>query len=192
MTLLHLIATCKGIGWNQNRAVGLAPKDLERTKMPKEQKRERSSATSTQFPGAGKLMQGQNFAVRNATRMTGQVCHQAMSMNRAWFTFWSTLIMDFATLPRRLTSAQVDYIDDMLSSFEETGREVGNLVLHAEEEAEETVKKNVEEARRSMREQVEETKQAAGALQSTANSRRQKNEGGKGRRTEQGSHSRAH
>jgi hypothetical protein len=160
--------------------------------MPKEQKRERSSATSAQFPNAGKLMHGQNFAVQNATRMTGQVCHQVMSMNRAWFNLWSTLIMDFATLPRRLTSAQVDYIDDMISSFEETGREMGNLVLHAEEEAGDALEKNVEEARRNMREQAEEMQKEAGALQSTVNSRRQKNEGGKGRRTEQAAQDRAH
>jgi hypothetical protein len=121
--------------------------------------------------------------------MTGQVCHQVMSMNRAWFNFWSAMIMDFAVLPRHFTSAQVDYIGNVLSSFEETGREMGKLVLHAEEEAEEVLQENAEEARRTVREARE---QAASTLESTINSRRQKSEGGKGRRPEQSGQEHAH
>jgi hypothetical protein len=115
-----------------------------------------------------------------------------MSVNRAWFNLWSTLIMDFAALPRHFTSAQVDYIGHVLSSFEETGREMGNHMLRAEEEVGDTLQKNTEAARRTTREMRETSEQAASALQSSANSRRQKNEGGKGRRTEHSDQGQAH
>src|SRR5262245_54959105 len=123
--------------------------------MPKVQKRERWNQMPVYLPRAGNLAHGQNLAVQNATRMTGQVCHQVMSMNKAWFNLWSALIMGFAALPRRFTSAQVDYIGDVLSSFEETGREMGNLVLHAEEEVGDIFQKNAEEVRRSIHEKKE-------------------------------------
>src|SRR5262249_255754 len=113
-------------------------------------------------------------------------------MNRAWFNLWSTLISNFAALPKRLTSAQVEYIDDMLGRFEETGREMGNLLLHAEEEVGETLQKNAVESRRRMREGKEKTGQAARGLQRTAESRRQKNEAAKGRRSEQSNQDRTH
>jgi hypothetical protein len=124
--------------------------------------------------------------------MTGQVCHQVMSMNRAWFNLWSTLTMDLAALPRRITNAQVDYIGDLLSSFEETGREMGNLVLHAEEEAEDAFQKTAEEAGRDVREWREEAEQAVRAPQRKNNSRRQKNERGKRRGAEQSEQEQAH
>jgi hypothetical protein len=149
--------------------------------MPKVQKRERWNEIPPYFSSAGELIHGQNLAVQNVTRMTGQVCHQVMSMNKAWFNLW-----------RRFTNAQVDYIGDVLSSFEETGREMGKLVLHAEVEAGDTLQKNAEEARRSIREGMEAQEQAASALHSSINTRRQKNEGGKGRRTEQSGQDRAH
>jgi hypothetical protein len=153
--------------------------------MPKEQKRERWNEIPAHFPSAGNLIHGQNLAIQNATRMMGQVCHQIVSMNRAWFDLWSALIMDFAALPRRLTSAQVDYIGRVLTSFEETGREMGNLVLHAEEEAEDALQETAKEAGRSFRELREAQERAARTPQRTINPRRQKNERGTRQGTEQ-------
>jgi hypothetical protein len=144
------------------------------------------------FPSAGNLIHGQVLAVQNATRMTGQLCHQVMSMNKAWFDLWSALITEIAALPKRFTSAQVDYVGHVLSSFEETGREMGNLVLHAEEEAEGTFQATAKEAGRSIREWRGAPEQAAKTLQTTINPRRQKEERGTRQRTEPGEQDRAH
>jgi hypothetical protein len=160
--------------------------------MAKEQERERWNEMPVHFTGAEKLIHGQNLAVQNATRMTGQVCHQVMSMNRAWFNLWSTLTMDLAALPRRFTSAQVDYIGDVLSSFEETGREMGGLVLHAEEKAADAFQETAEAAGRSIHEWRDAPEQAASALRSTINSKRQKNERAKRRGTEKSDQDHAH
>jgi gas vesicle protein len=160
--------------------------------MPKKQERERSNAMPVHFPSAGNLIHGQALAVQNATRMTGQVCHQVMSMNKAWFDLWSTLITEIAALPKRFTSAQVDYIGHVLSSFKETGREMGNLVLHAEEEAEGTFRETAKEAGRSIREWQRAPEQAAKTLQSTINPKRQKGERGTRQSTERGNQDRPH
>jgi hypothetical protein len=156
--------------------------------MPKVQKKERWDEMPLYFPSAGKLAHGQNLAVQNATRMTGQVCHQIMTMNRAWFNLWSALIIDFAALPWRYTSAQINYAGDVLTSFEVTGREMGNLVLHAEEEAGDAL----QEAGRGIREWREAPEQVSSAPQSTINPRRQRSERAKGRRTEQSEPDRTH
>ena len=132
--------------------------------MPREQKKGRRSDRLVRFPGARRVMNGQRMALQNSTRMTGQACRQAMSMNRAWFNLCSTVTMDLTSLPNRFTIAQLDYIDDMLRSFEETGREMGNLLLSAEEEvgdtfseAGEEVLETAEETGHRMRQSEEQT-----------------------------------
>jgi hypothetical protein len=160
--------------------------------MTKAQERERSSDMPRSFPSPENLIHGQNLALQNATRMTGQVCHQVVSMNRAWFDLWSTLITEFAALSKRFTSAQVDYVGHVLSSFEEAGREMGKLMLHAEEEAEETFQETAKEAGRSIRKWTRAPEQAASTLQSTTNPRRQKSERGKHHGTEQEEQDRTH
>ena len=141
--------------------------------MPRQQERQRWNETpAPQFANAARLMQSQNTAVQNATRMTGQVCQYAMSINRAWFNLWSTMVMDYAALPRRLTNAQVDFIGDVLKGFEETGQEMGGLVLHAEEEAEEAMQDTAEEAGRTVNQMKQAPEEMASAAERGSQPRR--------------------
>jgi len=141
--------------------------------MPRQQERQHWNETAVpQFANAARLMHTQNVAVQNATRMTGQVCHYAMSVNRAWFNLWSTMLMDYAALPRRITSAQVDFMGDVLKGFEETGQEMGGLVLHAEEEAEEAMQDTAEDAGRTIDEVKQAPEQMASAAQRATQPRR--------------------
>lgn len=142
--------------------------------MPRQQEMQRWNATPSQFPIAG-LMRTQNIAVQNATRMTDQVSHYATTMNRAWFNLWSTMLTDFAALPMRFTSAQIDFIGDVLKGFEDTSQGLGGLTRQVEQAAESAWQETAQQARRTVT-QMSQAADQAGTTQRASEPRRQRNQ----------------
>ena len=93
-----------------------------------------------QIPDAGVLMDSQRAVAENAARMASTACHYSMSMNRAWLEFWSRHLAQYTELPKRLASAQTDFMQRALGNYQESLQQLGGLAAKAEEQIEETVR----------------------------------------------------
>lgn len=121
------------------------------------------------LPDPSILAETQKAAAENSARMANVACHYAISLNRAWFDLWNTRLTQYMELPKRMASAQSDFVEQALDDYQESMQQLGGIATKVSEEAgaaiESAASRGEEVARdyrQNMEDNIRETERRAG------------------------------
>ena len=118
-----------------------------------------------QIPDAGIMLDAQRAAAGTAARVASGACHYAMSVNKAWLSFWSNHLTQYTEIPKRLADAQSDFMQKAFEHYQESVEQLSGLAKKAEEEVREVIRETGEAGERAYQQFQTEARDMARASQ---------------------------
>jgi hypothetical protein len=113
------------------------------------------------LPNVGAALQAPFEAAEHATRMAGEACTFAMSMNRTWLELWTHQLLQMFELPKRFAETQRDLMKETFDDLEESVHELSDLATRAKAEAEHSMKASAAKTEELVQESRPQTRAAA-------------------------------
>jgi hypothetical protein len=120
------------------------------------------------LPNAGAILEVQFNAAESASRMAGEACNYAISMNRTWLNLWSNQFAHITAMPKRIADIQRDSFEETLDELQQSMQELGRLTSRARDEAEASIRETAKQGDQMVQQPRSQSEESATSVRPRA------------------------